>query len=289
MPVPLGATVQRVTLASDDPGVTLLTAISAAETAGNVSLASLDAKNPALGQALAAASVPVTLTAAEEAQIGSLTETAPATDTASSGLNGRLQRIAQRLTAFFGTAGSPTANVLSVQGVSSGTTLPVTSTGSVAHDGVDSGNPVKVGGMARTTWPAAVSDADRANLITDKFGRTIVTSNPRDLRGNQQTTITSSTAETTIVTAGAAGVFNDVHDIVIANTSATACNVTIKDATAGTTRFVFAVPSGQTVRWSVPSCDAHKQVAAANNWTATCGTSVASISITALYVSNKDA
>ena len=34
------------------------------------------------------------------AQIGGLTETAPGTDTASSGLNGRLQRIAQRLTAL---------------------------------------------------------------------------------------------------------------------------------------------------------------------------------------------
>lgn len=33
-------------------------------------------------------------------QIGALTETAPATDTASSGLNGRLQRIAQRITSF---------------------------------------------------------------------------------------------------------------------------------------------------------------------------------------------
>lgn len=32
--------------------------------------------------------------------VGSLTETAPATDTASSGLNGRLQRIAQRITAL---------------------------------------------------------------------------------------------------------------------------------------------------------------------------------------------
>jgi hypothetical protein len=32
--------------------------------------------------------------------VGSVTETAPATDTASSGLNGRLQRIAQRLTSF---------------------------------------------------------------------------------------------------------------------------------------------------------------------------------------------
>lgn len=35
-----------------------------------------------------------------DTKIGSLTETAPATDTASSGLNGRLQRIAQRITSF---------------------------------------------------------------------------------------------------------------------------------------------------------------------------------------------
>src|SRR3954467_12791215 len=33
-------------------------------------------------------------------KLGSLTETAPATDTASSGLNGRLQRVAQRLTSL---------------------------------------------------------------------------------------------------------------------------------------------------------------------------------------------
>lgn len=35
-----------------------------------------------------------------DSKVGSLTETAPATDTASSGLNGRLQRIAERLTTF---------------------------------------------------------------------------------------------------------------------------------------------------------------------------------------------
>lgn len=39
-----------------------------------------------------------TTTAAANVLIGSVTETAPTTDTASSGLNGRLQRIAQRLT-----------------------------------------------------------------------------------------------------------------------------------------------------------------------------------------------
>jgi hypothetical protein len=43
-----------------------------------------------------------------DTKVGSLTETAPATDTASSGLNGRLQRIAQRLTSIFGATGDTT-------------------------------------------------------------------------------------------------------------------------------------------------------------------------------------
>lgn len=92
---------------------------SAKQDTGNTSVASIDGKVPALGQALAAASTPVVLTAAQvttltppaaitgfatettlDARTGSLTEAAPATDTASSGLNGRLQRIAQRLTSL---------------------------------------------------------------------------------------------------------------------------------------------------------------------------------------------
>lgn len=53
---------------------------------------------------ISAASLPLPTGAATEATLdtrtGSLTEAAPATDTASSGLNGRLQRIAQRLTSL---------------------------------------------------------------------------------------------------------------------------------------------------------------------------------------------
>lgn len=62
------------------------------------------------------------------AQVGTLTETAPGTDTASSGLNGRLQRVAQRLTSLI--ALLPTAlgagGGLKVDG--SGTALPVSGT-----------------------------------------------------------------------------------------------------------------------------------------------------------------
>src|SRR3978361_1771595 len=93
-------------------GTNLNTSSLALETGGN--LASINTKVPALGQALAAASVPVILPSATittltppaaitgfaldatlgttNTEIGGLTETAPASDTASSGLNGRLQR-----------------------------------------------------------------------------------------------------------------------------------------------------------------------------------------------------
>lgn len=122
-------------------------ATAAKQDTGNTSLSSIDGKTPALGQALAAASSPVVLTAAQittltppaaitgflteadfDTKAGSLTETAPATDTASSGLNGRLQRVAQRLTSLI--ALLPTAlgagGGLKVDG--SGTALPVSGT-----------------------------------------------------------------------------------------------------------------------------------------------------------------
>lgn len=68
--------------------------------ANKTSVASIDTKTPAVGQTTKSASSPVVLASDDDiqAKLGIVTETAPATDTASSGLNGRLQRIAQRLT-----------------------------------------------------------------------------------------------------------------------------------------------------------------------------------------------
>lgn len=53
-----------------------------------------------LGRRADAQAVSVALSTENAALVGPLTETAPATDNASSGLNGRLQRIAQRLTSL---------------------------------------------------------------------------------------------------------------------------------------------------------------------------------------------
>jgi hypothetical protein len=87
------------------------------------------------------------LAIATNAELGIVTETAPVSDTASSGLNGRLQRIAQRLSSLIallptalggsgglkaegtGTAGTPAGGVVTVQGDGAGTALPVAVTG----------------------------------------------------------------------------------------------------------------------------------------------------------------
>lgn len=53
-----------------------------------------------LGAKAGASSFAVALSSEDNARVGTTTETAPATDTAMSGLNGRLQRIAQRLTSL---------------------------------------------------------------------------------------------------------------------------------------------------------------------------------------------
>ena len=99
-------------------------------------------------QAISAAALPLPSGASTLAEqqtqttaIGSLTETAPATDTASSGLNGRLQRIAQRLTsliALFPTSIGTKASAASLSVVLASdqatiATQPQTSSGTITN------------------------------------------------------------------------------------------------------------------------------------------------------------
>lgn len=146
-------------------------------------------------------------------------------------------------------------------------------------------NPVTIGTRAATAPPTAVANAQVVNAQANIYGELIVRHALRETKGNQQTTITSSTGETTIVTADATYKL-DLYGLVLANSSGTATKVTIKDSTAGTTRFVFMIPAGEDRGFMLPASDGHKQAAANNNWTATCGTSVASVDITALFVQN---
>lgn len=106
LPLPTGASTE----AKQDTQITALSDINAeldAQTTAlgllgtEVTLAAMSAKLPAtLGSKSDAASLAVTNSTEDKLAIGSLTETAPATDIASSGLNGRLQRIAQNISAM---------------------------------------------------------------------------------------------------------------------------------------------------------------------------------------------
>lgn len=153
--------------------------------------------------------------------------------------------------------------------------------GNIASDGVDAGNPVKIGTVGRTTLPTAVADGDRVNTMGNKYGELVTVHAIREMRGNQVTTITASVAETTIVTAVASFML-DLYGLIVTNTSATGVNVAIRDSTAGTIRMNIAVPAGETRGYMLPASDGHKQATANNNWTAQVSASVTSVVITAL-------
>ncbi len=104
--------------------------------------------------------------------------------------------------------------------------------------------------------------------------------------GTQTTTISASTGETTIVDAGAAGVFNDPIMIIISNTSAgTNTRIDFRDASGGTIRFSLqSIGGGAPVGFatSVPI----PQTTAAAVWTAQCATSTTDIRIYVEYAKN---
>lgn len=157
--------------------------------------------------------------------------------------------------------------------------------GDVASGSSDSGNPVKAGAVAHTAAPTAVTDGQRVNLIADKVGKLITVGAIRDLKGNQQTSVSNTTSETTIVTA-VASTFLDVYGIILANTGASTTKVSIRDDTAGTVRMIIEVPTLETRGFMLPVDSAVCQTAVNKNWTATAATATTALEVTVFYVKN---
>lgn len=157
--------------------------------------------------------------------------------------------------------------------------------GDVASGSTDSGNPQKIGGLAKTANPTAVTDGQRVAALFDKLGKQVVVGGLRDLKVEAVLTLTASTTETTLL-AAVASTFLDLYGLIISNTSATATEVTIRDATGGGKARSFYVPAGDTRGMMLPVDSAIPQATVNNNWTAQCGTSVSSIKITALFIKN---
>ena len=143
-----------------------------------------------------------------------------------------------------------------------------------------------VTGQARITNPPAVADGQKVSAIFDKLGKQIVVGAIRDQKTRQRTNIAASTAETTIITSGGIGVFNDLYGLIISNNGSAVMSVTIRDVTGGIPIAVFEVPATDTRGMMLPVDSAIPQTTAASAWTATCTPNATSVDITALYVKN---
>lgn len=207
---------------------------SAAQTTGNNSVASIDTKTPALGQALAAASVPVVLTAA---QLSTLTPLTSVTVTQGTGTNlhtvvdsGTLTAVTAITNALpagtnvighvIADSGSTTAvsgNVTVVQGtgsnlhavIDSGTTTVTQATGTNLHAVIDSGAITSTNNNGAGASAVNIQDGGNsitvdgtitANAGTGNF--TVVQSTAANL--NATVTGTTSVTATTLVVTGTA-------------------------------------------------------------------------------------
>lgn len=126
-----------------------------------------------------------------------------------------------------------------------GTVTSSNTTGNVAHDSADSGNPVKIGAKVETS-PKGVTlaaDGDRTDLYADSDGLQIVkvgTTGADHVDERVSDTAGTSTAFTNF--SAVASTYNYVTAYSIANTSATDGYVDFRDGTGGSVLWTVPIP-----------------------------------------------
>lgn len=144
-------------------------------------------------------------------------------------------------------------------------------TGSIAHDAVDSGNPLKIGGKANAALPAAVGEADRVAASFDLFGeqRVLIPFAPSNIVPN------STQADQALTVDGTAGgvQFSALHadtTHVVLDVQTNDVRVTF-DNSAPTATNGHLIPFGSTMVWS-------KALAAASKWIRVTGSATVHLS-----------
>lgn len=118
----------------------------------------------------------------------------------------------------------------------------------VAHDAVDSGEPVKVGARARNSVSdiTPVAAGDRTDLFGTTDGLLLVrtNSNLADVVAERTTnTDGASTAFASGMAAPGAGIRLNVTSVTICNSSASFCTVDLRDGSAGSVLWTLPVPA----------------------------------------------
>lgn len=114
----------------------------------------------------------------------------------------------------------------------------------VAHDAVDSGDPLKIGGRAVSSLSGGtnVAAADRTDAIFSVDGAQFVR---HVCLGDIVSGVDADTdgSSTAVIAAQAAGVKVYVTDVMIANSSASNVTVDLRDGAAGAVKATFPVPA----------------------------------------------
>jgi len=283
----VAAGVQRITLASDDPGVALLTTIDADTgamvtdlAAIEVLLGTIDTDTGAMAVDLAALEVDLAaievlqttiagdttsidgkITACNTGAVvvasGAITETNSASLAV---VGGGTEATALRVTLANDSTGVITvdASNLDIRDLSSASdSILAICAGAVAHDSEDAGSPIKIGAKAvnmdGTEPGTAVAEGDRANNICDTYGRLLCDMAHPNFWTTNTLTYTEAQTNTSLKAAPGAGLSLYITDIIISN-GATAGIITILDGSGGTEKAggYFAVNGGMVCSFKTP-------------------------------------
>jgi hypothetical protein len=137
-----------------------------------------------------------------------------------------------------------------------GTVTASNTAGDVAHDGADSGNPVKIGAVAKetdATDPGSVAEDDRSDLRSDRNGRLLVNTAHPNL---WDATENNSTAQTNNELKAAPGANLSLYVTDIVMSTDTAMNIKLVKNTAAPTDiagpYYFAANGGIAIAFSTP-------------------------------------
>lgn len=141
------------------------------------------------------------------------------------------------------TVAQATASNLNATVVGSGSFTVV---GDVADDGVDAGNPIKIGAYAEAnpSTSVLVADADRVNIHADIDG--LLMTKPYTAYGDilvERVTDTGGTSTASTVFGATVGARNFITTIAVYNDSTTNGFIDFRDGTAGTVLFTLPLPA----------------------------------------------
>lgn len=125
--------------------------------------------------------------------------------------------------------------------------------GSIASGSSDSGNPVKIGGIAINAEQTAVTNAQRVNAVYDLQGRALnfPFSNKENIVSGTGTT--TGTSDTSIIAAQGAGVKFYMTGFSVYNTGATTATITFKNGSGGSTLWLTIAPAAGGSNFAFPS------------------------------------